>query len=393
MNTVPDPSRDLLETIVAAAKVSPGHKQLIVALRRSAGLDTVRLGNQRDGFSNAAERNLVVAPDDSSLGPYREWIDGELAAVNGDWRAVWNKHKGSSLRLTGADVIMIRLVAPYGKASAEFLQLVVSQTRMKIDRPLFSDSEWDAPRSEEDLRRLDNCSGYPYSDPTQFGDPVYALESVNNLADVLGLEVELDEAQKHAAEQKVLRIKDMETGEVRHSKLFEEFPELRRKKPRLARFFADWDRSSAGRSGAELSSHWVFEISDYTDPQTSERNLSVIPAWTTTKRLPKIENKSSRTVFGLWDELLRFDVKAGHPFAWFFFMLHGNRLSPWVGEQILEATEAGRIVMPEWDYRVLKDWSAERAGPNEKGSTRLPYFCMPGELRPRRPSASSAVGP
>ncbi len=212
--------------------------------------------------------------------------------------------------------------------------------------------------SEEDLRRLDNCSGYPYSDPAQFGDPAYALESVANLADVLGLEAELDEEQKRAAEQKVLRVKDMETGEVRHSRMFEEFPELRRKKPRLARFFADWDRSSAGRSGAELSRHWVFQVSDYTDPQTSERNLSVIPAWTTTKRLPKIEDKRSRTVFGLWDELLRFDVKAGHPFAWFFFMLHGNRLGDWVGEQILEAAEASRIVMPEWDYRVLKDWAA-----------------------------------
>ena len=43
-------------------------------------------------------------------------------------------------------------------------------------------------------------------------------------------------------------------------------------------------------------------------------------------------------------------------------MLHGNRLGPWVGEQILAAAEAGTIVLPEHDYRVLKDWSREPYG-------------------------------
>lgn len=357
MKTVPDLSRDLLETVVAVAEVSHGHKHLITALRRSAGLDTVRLGNERNGSSRMAEHNLVLAPDGTSLGRYSDWIDGELTTADGDWRAVWNKHKGSTLRLTGADIVMIRLIAPYGEGSAAFLQLVIRQIQMKVERPLFSDSNWNVPASEGDLRRLDRCAGYPFSDPAPYGDPLYALDSVANLADVLRLEARLHDARKRAVEQKVLRIKDMESGEVRLSGMFEKFPELRRNKSRLARFFADWDRSSAGRSGAELSSHWVFEISDYMNPETGERNLSVIPAWTTTKRLPRIEHKGSRTVFGLWNELLRFDVKAGHPFAWFFFMLQGNRLSAWIGDPILKAAEDGRIVMPEWDYQVLKEWA------------------------------------
>ena len=48
-------------------------------------------------------------------------------------------------------------------------------------------------------------------------------------------------------------------------------------------------------------------------------------------------------------------MRVGHAFAWFFFMLHGNRLGSWAGEQIL--AEAGTIVLPEHDYRVLEDWS------------------------------------
>ncbi|QYY33581.1 hypothetical protein K2O51_31635 (plasmid) [Cupriavidus pinatubonensis] len=357
MTAVPNPSRDLLETVVAAAKVSPGHKQLIAALRRSTGLDTVRVGNERDGFSRMAQYNQVLAPDAMSLGIYHDWIANELAAANGDWRAVWVKFRGSDLRLTGTEIVKIRLVAPYGDASSEFLQLVINLNQSKIERSLFSEADWEVPSDEQDLRELDRCSGYPFSDPEPYGEPCYELESVSNLADVLALESELEEAQKRAVEHKVLRIDNPQTGEVRYAGIFDEFPELRRKKPRLARFFADWDRSSAGRSGAEISRHWVFEISDYTNPKTGERNLSVIPAWTATKRLAEIKPKPSRTVFHLWDELLRFDVRAGYQFAWYFFMLHGNRIGSWVGERILEAAEAGSIVMPEQDYRVLKDWA------------------------------------
>ncbi|MFJ1258775.1 hypothetical protein [Cupriavidus sp. CuC1] len=55
-------------------------------------------------------------------------------------------------------------------------------------------------------------------------------------------------------------------------------------------------------------------------------------------------------------------LRVGHAFAWFFFMLHGNRLGSWAGEQILAEAEAGTIVLPEYDYRVLKDWSREPYG-------------------------------
>ena len=44
------------------------------------------------------------------------------------------------------------------------------------------------------------------------------------------------------------------------------------------------------------------------------------------------------------------------PFAWYFYMLHGNRVDDACGKRVLAAAEAGKIVLPEHDYRVLKDW-------------------------------------
>ncbi|WP_432263579.1 hypothetical protein [Cupriavidus sp. TMH.W2] len=345
-----------MEAVVSAAAAEKAHRALIAALKRSAGLDTVRLGNERDGFSMVLSRCLVIAEDGTPLGEYREWIEHELSAAGGNWRAVWNNHRGSGLRLSGAEITKIRLVAPYGAGPAEFFQLLVSQTQVYIERRLFSEESWGAPRDEDDLRNLEGCKGDLLDDKVPMGKASYALEGLANLVDVLQLEEDLDRERKAQMAQKVLRFKDLETGEVRETRFFDEHPELRSTKPRLARFIADWERSSAGQSGAELSRHWVFEISDYTAPN-GKRHLNVIPAWTATKRLPKIAAKRGRTAFGLWDELLRFDVRAGHRFAWFFYMVHGNRLSSWVGEQILEAAEAGQIVLPESDYQVLKDWS------------------------------------
>lgn len=72
--------------------------------------------------------------------------------------------------------------------------------------------------------------------------------------------------------------------------------------------------------------------------------------------MPKIEETKDLTVFGLYDKLLKFDAKAGYPFAWYFFMLHGNRMEDWVGEWISRSAAAGhhdRLMLQEWNEHRL----------------------------------------
>jgi len=61
---------------------------------------------------------------------------------------------------------------------------------------------------------------------------------------------------------------------------------------------------------------------------------------------------------GVFRKLEKLDRRVGVPFAWFFFMLHGDRVDQDVARRVIQAAEAGQIVLPEHDCRVLKAWEA-----------------------------------
>jgi hypothetical protein len=50
------------------------------------------------------------------------------------------------------------------------------------------------------------------------------------------------------------------------------------------------------------------------------------------------------------------------PFAWFFYLLHGNRVHDGSGHRIINAAEAGEIDLPECDYQTLRRWRAREYG-------------------------------
>ncbi|HDR9140873.1 TPA: hypothetical protein QDB11_005604 [Burkholderia vietnamiensis] len=57
-----------------------------------------------------------------------------------------------------------------------------------------------------------------------------------------------------------------------------------------------------------------------------------------------------------------FDERIGHRFAWYFHGLHGNLILSGQMERVLEAAEAGLIVLPEHDYQVLRRWGDNQYG-------------------------------
>lgn len=60
--------------------------------------------------------------------------------------------------------------------------------------------------------------------------------------------------------------------------------------------------------------------------------------------------------------LTRFDERIGHRFARYFYGLHGNPILSGQMERVLEAVEAGLIVLPEHDYQVLRRWGDDKYG-------------------------------
>lgn len=127
------------------------------------------------------------------------------------------------------------------------------------------------------------------------------------------------------------------------------------------RFSLDWQASSAGRSGARLCDHWWLELKDYT--YEGERHMAFIPQWAQADgglNLPQIEAGGS--IFSLMDALERFDRKAVYPSAWFFYMVHRNRMGRAVGEMVVEGIKGGKIGLPECDKNVLLLWGERPYG-------------------------------
>jgi len=124
--------------------------------------------------------------------------------------------------------------------------------------------------------------------------------------------------------------------------------------------FSDWALSSAGRSGARLCAHWAMQISDYTDPK-GVRGMSLVPVRTSTLKLAEVDGRKG-SAYELFGQLEKLDRRVKVPFAWYFYMLHGDRVNDAAGHRVIKAVEAGQIVLPEHDYRVLKAWEANTYG-------------------------------
>lgn len=72
--------------------------------------------------------------------------------------------------------------------------------------------------------------------------------------------------------------------------------------------------------------------------------------------------EEAREPYGLLDRLAKFDARAGHNFAWYFYMLHGNRVVSSVGEFMAEAVENGLCRLPAWDREILRRWKEQPYG-------------------------------
>lgn len=121
---------------------------------------------------------------------------------------------------------------------------------------------------------------------------------------------------------------------------------------RQERWFEDWKTSSAGEKN--MGRFWYLQTQEYEmdDQLVCEFIPQALP-W------PKqrVEAKG-RSCFLLMDKLERFDRSIRCPFVWFFFMVHGNRVTDEAGQVIVDGIRDGRIHLPPFDEGVLMKWAA-----------------------------------
>ncbi|MGJ0516750.1 MAG: hypothetical protein ACR65O_13500 [Methylomicrobium sp.] len=122
------------------------------------------------------------------------------------------------------------------------------------------------------------------------------------------------------------------------------------------RFLDDWNRSSAGQK-ARMSDDWLVCPYRHTG-RFGEQIVNAEIVNTHKNRLPHLEDFAGKKGQALSTVLARFDRQAGYPFAWFFYMLKGNRVSTHSAESVYRDISGDFAYLPERDEAVLRNWIA-----------------------------------
>lgn len=349
------PSPELVETLLLNLSPEPRHETLVKTIRQRTRLDTLRFAAVREGYSNTRRQQLVIAKDGSILGRLNDWLPTAFAEANHDIATLWARLQESGLRVTENTMDRLVFVAPYGSKPAEFIQLEVWLSTYTVNQRIVSDSLEDRPIDLNGLLAREYFSGDVHIDPEPLGLPRYEFGCIFDVAKHCREIAKRHEIEQYERELISVEITKPGQAPVREA-YFDAFPEERDRQPAALRLFDDWAKSSAGHSGAEFCDNWFVDHSDWTDPADGSRYLSLIPQWTQREPPPRIGASGAETVYGLWDTLIRFDRTVGYPMAWYFFMLHGNRIADNVGEAVLKGVEDGHLVLPEHDVQVLRRW-------------------------------------
>lgn len=124
----------------------------------------------------------------------------------------------------------------------------------------------------------------------------------------------------------------------------------------VRRFMDDWNRSSAGQV-ARMSEDWIIRPYSHTG-RFGEQIVNVELVNTHKHQLPQLEDFAGKKGSALSNVLTRFDRQAGHPFAWFFYMLKGRLVSTHIAESVFRDISGDFAYLPKRDEAVLRDWIA-----------------------------------
>lgn len=352
-----------LSEAVGRVTATPKHEVLLAAIRRLPGLEDARLLTHRDG-AWLGRRRVLTASSEPVADDHRAWLEAELERDGGRAQATAERLRGLDHRLTECAIDSLYVVQGRGSHASNFVQIQIDLETERIDRRLFSRyaGGWRNLRSgdldglvdeAEDGERIEDGGR------TAIRPPTYRLKRAID-AGAFVREAALTESTKRVASRRRLITMSTDGRPPEAKTIAEAFPEPGEWVWPGQRWMDDWALSSAGRSGRPLCAHWALQISDYTSP-AGERSMSLIPLWTHTRKIAAL-TKPPKSDYELYGKLEAIDRRVGVPFAWYFYMLHGNLVRDWAGERVLKAAEAGTIVLPEHDYQILRRWSAQPYG-------------------------------
>lgn len=361
-----DLKTDALETIVAATLVTARHAALVAAFAGRTDFRSARYVKTRDEFGPRPARVLDGAGGEVAA-DYFTWIDAQLARHGDSVERLWAAFKDRGYLVTEVEPVLHYFVHDRSPARRDrqhdFVQIEVWEQQEFVERELFSREldGWGLPTAGELRGGSIHSASVERFERRELGEPRYGLQAVTDMAVFLDLaESVWNDTHRRDGERRLVE-RNVTTGQVRELAARELVLGYDRQRWLGRRFVDDWAASSAGQTGERICTRWVFKTSDYTAPD-GRRTMSYIPAWTHTKKIAALENTHRLDDYSLYGKLNKLDERIGMPFAWFFYGVHGNVVHGGQLQQIVDAAEAGRIVLPEHDYQVLRAWSDDPYG-------------------------------
>lgn len=356
-----------ISKIISLVTPSAGHIGLLEAINTRYPNTPFKLIQERD--DRTWNIGIVDKTGNRVTDKLGQWIDQELAATGGDPKAVWEKYKGEGLLRSERAGSTLFLTASYGPEPDQFYQIEILAGEEIAEKILFRlDRPWDEfPEDRQDL-----VWGWGMADKRLLLAP--ARYEVSHLLNVRRFVKDLVEAERTykisrlpVLEKKTIHVQEVAPGEM--SEVYDVpylslCPNWLERLPAGLRLFVDWKESSAGQSGNIFCDHWWVQASEWKEKDGSRR-YSLIPQWAENDgglALPEIEPDWDDSPYLVMDQLTKFDKLAGYPFAWYFYMLHGNRVMPSAGGVVANALKDDKLRLPDCDETVLLRWREDQYG-------------------------------
>jgi len=362
-------NQDEIREICKTAPVAEGHATLLEAFRSRYPNFEFRIAAKREGVSWAP--GIIDRDGNRIADSLVRWVDQEIDAAGGSVQDVWRRHKDSGLIRTEYTGDALLISVPFGAEPDAFYQIEIWCGVETTKQLLFGPEAYFMPEDSQDLF-TGPCMVFGESERETLSLPVYQFFEVVNIRHYLRELVEVEKANRLAElpelQKRTVRVHELDPDGSQYSAVIpflDLCPNWVGRIPNAVRFFQDWQESSAGQSGARLCDHWWIQTNKYVNSR-GEKNLYFCPRWADAGgglELPVIEPKWEDSPYRVIDELLQFDRAAGYPFAWYFYMLHGNRISYVAGKLVAKAILDGVMSpLPEGDAKVLERWSCDSYG-------------------------------
>lgn len=361
-----------LKAIINAAPVTPDHTALLSAINGRYPETQFKLVAERDGRS--WDNGIIDAVGNRVTNNIHAWVDQELEKTGNSVENVWKKYKDAGLMRTEWSGSALYLSSPYGAEADAYFQMEIEVGQETTCSLLFDTAPYFPPEDRFDLI-TGPCFVFADSEKQILSSPKYNFDSLLNVRQFLRDLAESEKAIKllelPEMEKKVCHIQDIvlgpNGGQTSKTVPFLELdPGWFTRTPPALRLFQDWNDSSAGRSGELFCNHWWINANKWVNKDDGLTHYYLCPQWADADGgvdLPKIEPDWEANPYTVMGSLADFDAQVGFPFAWYGYMLHGNRISHSAGGVVARAIREGKIrPLPECDEQVLLRWNESTYG-------------------------------